>query len=205
MRPYWLWQKNTKSHRTILSCIVKVRGCAHSWLSQGRGRVRHDRLQRAALFYMESVTSRQPLRNDEWQHREERLGSVLPAYRARKDSLRAQATQTLSAHLFLFVFYHIPFSLRFLPHLCVCVFYHISVCIFYPFSQCIFCHISFFVCLLPHQRQIWCEITYTIWTQLRLKQSWDTMWISFLPQVFKQFSTLHYRIFFPSFCSELHS
>ena len=130
-------------------------------------------------------------------------------------SLSPFSTTSLSLSLF----YHIPFSLPFLPHLSVflphlcvfsttslslslCVFYHISL---FFYHVCVFCHISFFVCLILHQGQIWCEITYTIWTQFRFKQSWETMWISFFtPQVFKHFGTLLYRIFFPSFCCELH-
>ena len=103
--------------------------------------------------------------------------------------------------LSLGVFYHI--CVCFLPHLSLCVFYHISL---FFYHICVFCHISFFVCLILHQGQIWCEITYTIWTQFRFKQSWETMWISFFTlQVFKHFGTLLYRIFFPSFCCELHT
>ena len=156
MQPYWLWQKNTKSHHTKLSCIVKVKGCAHSRLSQDRGWVRHDRLQRAAFFYMESVTSRQLLSNDKRQPRKERLGSVLPAYRARKDLLRAQASQTLWAHLSLSLFYHIPFSLPFLPHPFLSPFSTTSLCFSTTsLSLSVFYHISLFfyhicVCFLPH-------------------------------------------------------
>ena len=106
------------------------------------------------------------------------------------------------------VFYYISLcfsttSVCFLPHLSLCVFYHISL---FFYHICVFCHISFFVCLILHKGQIWCEITYTIWTQFRFKQSWETMWISFFTlQVFKHFGTLLYRIFFPSFCCELHT
>ena len=130
------------------------------------------------------------------------------------------STTSLSLSLFYHIslfFYHISLSLCFLPHLSVflphlCVFSTTSLSrCFLPhlslffYHVCVFCHISFFVCLILHQGQIWCEITYTIWTQFRFKQSWETMWISFFtPQVFKHFGTLLYRIFFPSFCCELH-
>ena len=169
MQHYWLWQKNTKSHHTKLSCIVKVKGCAHSRLSQDRGRVRHDRLQRAAFFYMESVTSRQLLSNDKRQHRKERLGSVLPAYRARKDLLRAQASQTLWAplspfsttslslslcyHISVRVFYHIcvfsttSLSLGVFYHICVCFLLHLSL---FFYHICVFSTTSLSVCFLPH-------------------------------------------------------